>query len=692
MDRHYHHLPGRIRIFVPELYRSPTLCKSLEQDLAARPALRAARCNPFTGRALIIYDDKKAALEQILEAIHDFQSEQKEKRLLLRRTETNEPEDLPLVWQGYRLAGLSLVLAYVLLRRLLRRGSPPAPAWLFNLSAATIIAGSYPFFRSGWQKMSFLKRPGHDFWLGLAGCSLLILRRDLLGLLTLYCGYLNAYIQARALNRSELELKRILDQPLAPQKLHLENGSRDCYQKGQQLDQNGTIIQGTAVFNESGVTGSPLPVLKYQGDQVLKGSWILAGEVQIKADPSRDETEEKLPLAPVLPSEIFGVENYTRQINKVGIAAGLGVLLWSRNIDRCLSALLACSPAAASISAAAAYRFGLARLSQAGVLIKDLRSLQILKESDTILFDKTGTLTGNRSLVSDVLPVQPEYSAEEIIRLSAACEGQIEHPAGRSVLEHARAQDIPLPDSQWQQIFVGQGVRGEVEGRQIRVGNRRFMKLEGIPLKQAAYKSRRLKHLGQSVIFVAADNQVIGVIGLKDDVRLCSQALIENLRWQGISNIGILTGDTDEAAQNLGKALGIEQIWSEKMPAEKAQIVASLQEQGRIVTMMGDGLNDVSAMRAADIGICMSQAQEKLTLEAAGIVLADEKIMGLSESIHIARFCGVVARQNLIIASGTNYSSLALAVGGLLSPMASTIIANLGTLAVLLNSSRIRRL
>ena len=218
------------------------------------------------------------------------------------------------------------------------------------------------------------------------------------------------------------------------------------------------------------------------------------------------------------------------------------------------------------------------------------------------------------------------------------------------------------------------------------------MKLEGIPLKKAAYKSRRLKHLGQSVIFVAADNQVIGVIGLKDDVRPCSQALIENLRWQGISNIGILTGDTDEAAQNLGKALGIGQIWSEKMPAEKAQIVTSLQEQGRIVTMMGDGLNDVSAMRAADIGICMPQSQEKLTLEAAGIVLADGEIMGLSESIHMARLCGVVARQNLIIASGTNYSSLALAVGGLLSPVASTIIANLGTLAVLLNSSRIRRL
>jgi P-type E1-E2 ATPase len=435
-----------------------------------------------------------------------------------------------------------------------------------------------------------------------------------------------------------------------------------------------------------------LPVLKYKGEKALRGSWVLAGKIQIEPDRCLNEQSDlSLPLAPVLPAEIFGVENYTEQITKVAIAAALGVFLLTRNIDRSLAVLLACSPSAASVSAAAAYRFGLTRLSKEGVLIKDLRSLQILKESDTVVFDKTGTLTGTRLFVSEVLPVQPEYTAEDIVSLSAACEQQVAHPAGQSVLAHAREQGLSIPEAKWQQVFVGQGVKGRVEGKQIRIGNRRFMEREGISLEPAVYKSRRLNHLGQSVIFVAVDNQIAGVIGLKDDVRPYCRQLIENLRLQGISNIGIITGDTDEAAQNLGRAMGIGQIWSEKMPEEKARIVASLQEQGRIVTMVGDGMNDVSAMHAADISICMARSQEKLSMEAADIVLLDAELSGLTESIHVAHLCGVIAQQNLIIASGANYSSLALAMGGLLSPLASLMIANLGTLTVLLNSSRIQR-
>lgn len=152
-----------------------------------------------------------------------------------------------------------------------------------------------------------------------------------------------------------------------------ENETQFSLQKGQQIHQSGTIVNGTAILDESGVTGSPLPVLKYQGEKALRGSWVLVGKILIEPDGSQNEqSDSSLPLARVVPSEIYGVENYTRQISKVAIAAALGVFIWSRNIDRSLAVLLACSPTAASVSAAGAYCFGLARLSKEGVLIKDL--------------------------------------------------------------------------------------------------------------------------------------------------------------------------------------------------------------------------------------------------------------------------------------------------------------------------------
>jgi ATPase, P-type (transporting), HAD superfamily, subfamily IC len=677
---------------VPEIYRNRTLSGALEEHLAQVPNLTAARCNPFTGKVLIIYDQNELTLKQVLDDIHIFQKGQHAARLPLRREKVNEPEDLPIGLQTYRLAGLGLIILGLLVRRLFKRGPSVNPPWLLNLNAATIIVSSYPFLRSGLQKVSFLKHPGSDFWVGVTGCALLIMRSDFLSLLVLFSGYLSAFVQARTLHRSEMELEKIFAQldAMAPETLPIENETEFCFQKGQQIYQSGTIINGTAILDESSLTGSPLPILKYQGEKALRGSWVLAGKIQIEPYGCVDERSDlSLPLASVVPSEIFGVENYTRQISRVAIAAALGVLLLTRNIERSLAVLLASSPAAASVSAAAAYRFGLAKLSQEGVLIKDIRSLQILKESDTILFDKTGTLTGSRSYVSDVLPVNADYTAEDIVRLSAACEEQVSHPAGQSVLAHAREKDLSIPPAKWRQIFVGQGVKGEVEGKQLRIGNRQFMENEGISLEPAVHKSRRLNHLGQSVVFVAVDNQVAGVIGLHDDVRPYCQQLIKNLRLLGIPNMGILTGDTDEAAQNLGQVLGIGQIWSEKMPEEKARVVTNLQEQGKIVTMVGDGLNDVSAMHTADIGICMSQSKEKICLEAADIVLAGTDLTGLIESIHIAHLCGIIAQQNLLIASGANYSSLALAMGGVLNPLASIIIANLGTLAIILNSSRI---
>ncbi|MEA4925515.1 MAG: HAD-IC family P-type ATPase [Syntrophomonadaceae bacterium] len=694
-NKHYHHIPGRIRIFVPEICRNPTLSQALEKHLAGIPDLMAAKCNPATGRALIVYNEKKAARDQILYNIHTFQSNQKKSQPPVRMEKADEPEDLPLGWQGLRLAGLALAVLGLMVNRLLGRGAKSSPPWLFNLSAAAILVSSYPFFRSGWQKIPFLKRPGHDFWLGLTGCFFLILRRDLLGLLVLFCSYATAFVQARTLRLSEKELEKILNRLnlTGPANLNWANQTQSYFEKGQQINQGGTIVQGTAILDESSATGSPLPVLKYEGEKALSGSWVLAGKLLIEPEDWEEEpSESALPLAPVLPAEIYGVENFTRQITKVALAAALGVFLWNRSFERSLAVLLACNPSAASLSAAAVYRFGLARLSQAGVLIKDLNSLQLLKESDTVLFDKTGTLTGTLSQVKDVLPVQPEYTSGDIIRLSAACEQQVDRPAGQSILAQALAQGISLPPTRQQQIFVGQGVKGVVEGKQVRVGNQRFMEKEGIPLQPAEYKSRRLNHLGQSTVFVAVDNQVAGVIGLIDDIRPYSRQLIEDLHLQGVDHIGIITGDTDEAAQNLGRALGITQIWSQKLPEEKAGIVAELQDQGRIVSMVGDGINDVAAMRRADIGICMSRSKEKAVLEAVDIVLADGEFKGLTESIYVARLCEIIAQQNLIIASGTNYSSLVLAIGGVLNPLASTIIANLGTLGVLINSSRILRI
>lgn len=569
---------------------------------------------------------------------------------------------------------------------------------LFNLNAAATLVSTYPFLRSGFGYASKKLSINHDLLLGVTGFALLALRQSLLGLTVLWFNSLGAYLQALTLKKSRDTIRRIISgaQRREGRKVEGPDITADYFvvAQGQRVPKSGEVLSGTAVVDESAVTGSAMPVIKAAGAGVLAGSRVKHGEITVISRPEMDsilerQIDEIIQRSSRTTRTRQAVKNYAERISLIALLASTGAYLIWRDLGRSLAILLASSPSAASISVSSAYRAGLANAARRGILVKDLQALEILTECDAVLLDKTGTLTFGQPKVESVISLDDRYTTEDVISLAAACEHNLSHPVARSLVRRAQALEVKAASKGKQRVMLGQGVSGVVNGKLVLVGNRHLLAAEKVDLRKAAFKAKRLLLTGHSVTYVAVDNRLIGLIGLKDIVRSNGMKIIQDLRSQGVEQIGILTGDAQEAADNLGRELGVTQVWGELLPKDKAEVVTRLQRSGKIVSVVGDGINDLPAFRAADVGVALSTNREALTLEAAQVVIIGANLSRLNDAIHIAKISSEVARQNLIIAVGSNLFGMALSVGAYVNPLAVTVFSSISNLAVLFNSARL---
>ena len=479
---------------------------------------------------------------------------------------------------------------------------------------------------------------------------------------------------------------------------------------GEKIPVDGELLEGRVAVDESMVTGESMPVTKDVGDRVVAGALNKTGSFIMRADKVGADTllaqivqmvaQAQRSRAPIqrLADTVSGWF-----VPTVIAIALLAAVVWglvgpeprlSYALVAAVSVLIIACPCALGLATPISIMVGVGRGAHAGVLIKNAEALERFEKVDTLVLDKTGTLTEGRPSVTAILPALGFVEAD-ILRLSASLERGSEHPLADAIVRAAKDRDIPLTEAVDFDSPVGRGVRGTIEGRQVALGNTRFLGELSIDVSALEPKAEALRHDGATAIFVAIDGKAAGVIGIADPIKATTPAAILALKAAGLRLV-MMTGDNRTTAEAVARRLGIDEVQAEVLPQDKASVVQQLRSQGRIVAMAGDGVNDAPALAAADVGVAMGAGSD-VAIESAGVTLLGGDLQGIVRARHLSRAVMGNIRQNLVFAFGYNALGIPVAAGllypvfgWLLSPALAALAMALSSVSVIGNALRLR--
>jgi Cu+-exporting ATPase len=487
-------------------------------------------------------------------------------------------------------------------------------------------------------------------------------------------------------------------------------GDRLRVRPGEKIPVDGELLEGRVAVDESMVTGESMPVTKDVGDRVVAGALNKTGSFIMRADKVGADTllaqivqmvaQAQRSRAPIqrLADTVSGWF-----VPTVIAIALLAAVVWglvgpeprlSYALVAAVSVLIIACPCALGLATPISIMVGVGRGAHAGVLIKNAEALERFEKVDTLVLDKTGTLTEGRPSVTAILPAQG-FDEADILRLSASLERGSEHPLADAIVRAANDQDIPLSEAVDFDSPVGRGVRGTIDGRQIALGNTRYLGELSIDVSALEPKAEALRHDGATAIFVAIDGKAAGVIGIADPIKATTPEAIRALKAAGLRLV-MMTGDNRTTAEAVARRLGIDEVQAEVLPQDKASVVQQLRSQGRIVAMAGDGVNDAPALAAADVGVAMGAGSD-VAIESAGVTLLGGDLQGIVRARRLSRAVMGNIRQNLVFAFGYNALGIPVAAGllypvfgWLLSPALAALAMALSSVSVIGNALRLR--
>jgi P-type Cu2+ transporter len=462
---------------------------------------------------------------------------------------------------------------------------------------------------------------------------------------------------------------------------------------GARIPVDGVVMQGEALVNQQSMTGEALPVERRAGDRVFAATTVEHGEIQVRAEHVGLETAvgriiEVIEAAAGEKTRIQVVAERLadREVSRTLGLAALGMVL-SRSVDAGAAILVADYGMAARVGIPAAVVTAMRRAAREGILVKGPRALEDLARVDTVVFDKTGTLTSGTPRVTAVTIYTSDLDEAGVIRLAAAAEYGFRHPVARAIerlaLERRLEPERPTVTS----VSVGLGVDVRVAGSRVLVGSRRFLESKGVDLAAAVSAEAAAHAVGASPTFVAVDGRLAGMLVLQDELRDDAPDAVRELRARKMRNVIMLSGDHPEPTRVIAEVLGLRHHHAELLPEHKAELIRELKGEGRVVVMVGDGVNDALALREADVGIAVPGGARVAT-EAADVVLLRGGLDRVVLALDLARDSVLAVRSTLGIAARANLAVVGLASLGLARPLTSIALSH-GTaiVAALISSS-----
>ncbi|MBA3581272.1 MAG: heavy metal translocating P-type ATPase [Gammaproteobacteria bacterium] len=535
---------------------------------------------------------------------------------------------------------------------------------------------------------------------------------------------LGQVLELRARSKTNSAIKALLE--LAPntavrvkpdgteEEVHLDQvqvGDQLRVKPGGKIPVDGEIIDGHSSIDESMITGEPIPVEKQIGSKVTAGTVNQTGSFLLRADKVGADTllarivqmvnDAGRSRAPIqkLADQVSGWF-----VPAVIVIAVIAFIIWAafgpapamaNALVVAVSVLIIACPCALGLATPISIMVGIGRGAQEGVLIKDAEALELMEKVDTLVVDKTGTLTEGKPTVQRVI-ASTGFVETDVLLFAASLDALSEHPLAVAIVNHAKQQNLlPKTVANFESV-TGQGVRGDIDGKPVLFGNIRLMETQKVDVVGVQADVQSLRELGQTVMFLAVGNQLAGIVSVADAIKSTTLEAIQQLHAAGLK-IVVLTGDNAITAAAVAKSLGLDDFKADVTPEDKLNYLKTLQQQGRIVAMAGDGVNDAPALAQANVGIAMGTGTD-VAMNSARIVLVKGDLRGIAKARLLSQHTMRNIRQNLFFAFIYNFLGVPVAAGVLypwfgilLSPMIASAAMSLSSVSVILNALRLRK-
>ncbi|MCV7444564.1 manganese-exporting P-type ATPase CtpC [Mycobacterium paraense] len=678
---------------------------AVEEAVAKQAGVRVVHAYPRTGSVVVWYSPRRCDRPAVLDAIGGAAHVAAE--LIPARaphsSEIRNTDVLRMVIGGAALALLG-VRRYVFAR-------PPllGPSGRLFATGVTVFTG-YPFLRGALRSLRS-GRAGTDALVSAATVASLVLRENVVALTVLWLLNIGEYLQDLTLRRTRRAISELLRGTQDTAWIRLTDGQEiqvpiDSLQIGDEvvvhdhvaIPVDGDVVDGEAIVDQSAITGENLPVSVSVDSRVHAGSVLVRGRLVVRARAVGNQTTIGRIIARVeeaqhdrAPIQTVG-ENFSRRFVPTSFIVSAITLAVTGDVRRAMTMLLIACPCAVGLATPTAISAAIGNGARRGILIKGGSHLEQAGQVDAIVFDKTGTLTVGRPVVTNIVALHKDWQPDQVLAYAASSEIHSRHPLAEAVIRSTEERHISIPPHEECEVLVGLGMRTWADGRTLLLGSPSLLRGEKVKVsKKASEWVDKLRRRAETPLLLAVDGTLVGLISLRDEVRPEAANVLKELRANGIRRIVMLTGDHPDIAEVVAAELGIDEWRAEVMPEDKLTTVRELQEEGFVVGMVGDGINDAPALAAADIGIAMGLAGTDVAVETADVALANDDLHRLLDVRDLGARAVDVIRENYGMSIAVNAAGLIIGAGGALSPVLAAILHNASSVAVVANSSRLIR-
>ena len=706
-----HEIRGRIRIKSKALKYLGIHKEEITKQLMQVHYIQSVEISSITGTILVYFDNFSLTGENLISLLQNtlntylvdiYKNEKKQisnKYVIERRLQEESPQE---IIKNIGAAVLLLLLPNPKTKLTgIRR--------LFNYKTLSTVSLALPVLKNGIYSLIQNKRPNADTLSSTAIVSSIILGSERTALTIMILEKFAELLTVYTMKKTRGVIKDMLsvgenyvwkqsDDGNTAKKVPIEEISKGDFilvQTGEKISVDGTIEKGEAIIDQSAITGEYMPVTKKAGEEVFAGTLLKSGNITVKAEKVGDDRTASR-IIKLVEDAAFNkadiqsyADTFSAQLIPLNFLLAGIVYVSTRNLQKALSMLVIDYSCGIRLSTATAFSASINTAAKNGILIKGSNYLEELSKSDTVIFDKTGTITEGKPKIQTLKTFGKNMKDNRMLALAAAAEETSSHPLANAILNEIKNRGLKIPKHKESVIKVARGIETFVNKDIIRVGSLKYMEENDISLEVASDIVKGMQNRGEIVIYVAKNNDLIGVIGVSDPPRENIKKAMNRLRNQGIDDIVLLTGDLRQQAETIASRMSMDRYESELMPEDKAKDILKFRSIGSKVIMIGDGINDAPALSYANVGIALGSSRTDIAMEAADVTITSDDPLLIPGVIGLAKNTVKIIKQNFAMAIGINSFALVLGATGLLPAIYSSILHNSITILVVGNSLRL---
>ena len=706
-----HEIRGRIRIKSRALKYLGIHKEEITKQLMQVHYIQSVEISSITGTILVYFDNFSLTGENLISLLQNtlntylvdiYKNEKKQisnKYVIERRLQEESPQE---IIKNIGAAVLLLLLPNPKTKLTgIRR--------LFNYKTLSTVSLALPVLKNGIYSLIQNKRPNADTLSSTAIVSSIILGSERTALTIMILEKFAELLTVYTMKKTRGVIKDMLsvgenyvwkqsDDGNTAKKVPIEEISKGDFilvQTGEKISVDGTIEKGEAIIDQSAITGEYMPVTKKAGEEVFAGTLLKSGNITVKAEKVGDDRTASR-IIKLVEDAAFNkadiqsyADTFSAQLIPLNFLLAGIVYVSTRNLQKALSMLVIDYSCGIRLSTATAFSASINTAAKNGILIKGSNYLEELSKSDTVIFDKTGTITEGKPKIQTLKTFGKNMKDNRMLALAAAAEETSSHPLANAILNEIKNRGLKIPKHKESVIKVARGIETFVNKDIIRVGSLKYMEENDISLEVASDIVKGMQNRGEIVIYVAKNNDLIGVIGVSDPPRENIKKAMNRLRNQGIDDIVLLTGDLRQQAETIASRMSMDRYESELMPEDKAKDILKFRSIGSKVIMIGDGINDAPALSYANVGIALGSSRTDIAMEAADVTITSDDPLLIPGVIGLAKNTVKIIKQNFAMAIGINSFALVLGATGLLPAIYSSILHNSITILVVGNSLRL---